>query len=65
MMSDLQSEYAGPAPEPVMPPRPPECRPPADDMWQFGAARHIPRGFDGDPCGAGPMASGSKSGAPS
>jgi hypothetical protein len=44
------------APETAMPPRPPECRPPADTMWQFGSARMAPRGQEGDPCGSGPIA---------
>jgi hypothetical protein len=41
--------------ETEMPPRPPECRPPADTMWQFGSARMTPRGLEGDPCGSGPV----------
>jgi hypothetical protein len=38
------------------PPRPPECRPPAEDTWGFGASRAPGRGMEGDPCGTpGPV----------
>jgi hypothetical protein len=40
----------------AMPPRPPECRPPAEDMWAFGSSHMVPRDQEGDPCGSGPMA---------
>ena len=43
------------APDPGKPPRPPGCRPPADDAWLFGAAHNAPRGQEGDPCGSGPV----------
>ena len=38
------------------PPRPPECRPPAEEPWGFGASRAIGRSQDGDPCGSPPLA---------
>jgi len=41
------------------PPRPPGSRPPAEDIWGFGASRATGRGPDGDPCGSGPVPSAS------
>jgi hypothetical protein len=44
-----------PLPDAAMPPRPPECRPPAEDMWQLGGGHSAARGQEGDPCGSGPV----------
>ena len=41
------------------PPRPPECRPPAEEPWGFGASRAVGRGLEGDPCGGPAIASAS------
>ena len=41
--------------DPLGPPRPPGFRPPADDIWGFGASRAAGRGLEGDPCGSGPI----------
>jgi len=43
----------------VKPPRPPGCRPPAEGIWTIAATFSNGRGTDGDPCGAGPIATNS------
>lgn len=44
-------------PATVMPPRPPGSRPetPAENAWLFGSSHTDPRGYEGDPCGSGPL----------